>query len=73
MPLNFGGRKRSGAFDTVWPPAIASHKYTLSVKKKKPKERVAAGGSELSAIQSSAQLRADTQKNITFCYLPRTP
>ena len=21
MPLNFGGRKRSGAFDTVWPPA----------------------------------------------------
>ena len=21
MPLNFGGRKRSGAFDTVWPTA----------------------------------------------------
>ena len=21
MPLNFGGQKRSGAFDTVWPPA----------------------------------------------------
>ena len=21
MPLNFGGRKRSGAFDTVWPSA----------------------------------------------------
>ena len=23
MPLNFGGQKRSGAFDTVWPPANA--------------------------------------------------
>ena len=22
MPLNFGGQKRSGAFDMVWPPAI---------------------------------------------------
>ena len=21
MPLNFGGQKRSGAFDMVWPPA----------------------------------------------------
>lgn len=24
MPLNFGGRKRSGAFDTVWPSAKAT-------------------------------------------------
>ena len=26
MPLNFGGQKRSGAFDMVWPPAIVYNK-----------------------------------------------
>ena len=25
VPLNFGGRMRSGAFDTVWPPAKFHH------------------------------------------------
>ena len=26
MPLNFGGQKRSGAFDTVWPSARLTHR-----------------------------------------------
>ena len=26
MPLNFGGQKRSGAFDTVWPSARDARK-----------------------------------------------
>ena len=34
MPLNFGGQKRSGAFDMVWPPAIVEE----PAKKTDPKQ-----------------------------------
>ena len=30
MPLNFGGQKRSGAFDTVWPSAMTKMMHLLS-------------------------------------------
>ena len=32
MPLNFGGQKRSGAFDTVWPPANAVFAMLFAVR-----------------------------------------
>ena len=35
MPLNFGGRKRSGAFDTVWPTARRNNlQYTSELYSK---------------------------------------
>ena len=30
MPLNFGGQKRSGAFDTVWPSAVGTLVFVRS-------------------------------------------
>ena len=31
MPLNFGGQKRSGAFDMVWPPANMMIKEIMTI------------------------------------------
>ena len=31
MPLNFGGQKRSGAFDMVWPPANMVIKEIMTI------------------------------------------
>ena len=44
MPLNFGGQKRSGAFDMVWPPANMGIKEIMTFGTGKKVERLIANG-----------------------------
>ena len=58
MPLNFGGQKRSGAFDTVWPSAPAK-RLTVLVASARRRERLPPG--RLSVHVRGARPRAPSR------------
>ena len=58
MPLNFGGRKRSGAFDTVWPSAKANIVGCLAVRAGLLKGEKVAPGAGIAAAAAGSRPRA---------------